>query len=96
MAALRDNVKRCLSCASAFPAWAKGGSYGFAKFHQSSIGEDERDNVRDHRVRTEDLPFQNHAQAGLRVHRIDTHHGPSGRNDCPKQLKAVRQLQLAL
>ena len=28
------------------------------------------DNVRDHRVRTEDLPFQNHAQAGLRVHRI--------------------------
>ena len=30
----------------------------------------ERDNVRDHRVRTIDLPFQNHAQAGLRVHRI--------------------------
>ena len=49
MAALRENVKRCLSCASAFPAWAKGGSYGFAKFHQSSIGEDERDNVRVHR-----------------------------------------------
>ena len=32
-----------------------------------------RDNVRDHRVRTIDLPFQNHAQAGLRVHRIVIH-----------------------
>ena len=30
----------------------------------------ERDNVRDHRARTNDLPFQNHAQVGLRVHRI--------------------------
>ena len=30
------------------------------------------DNGSDHRVRTEDLPFQNHAQAGLRVHRIVT------------------------
>jgi hypothetical protein len=29
-----------------------------------------RDNVSDHRVRTIDLPFQKHAQAGLRVHRI--------------------------
>ena len=29
-----------------------------------------QDNVSDHRVRTIDLPFQNHAQAGLRVHRI--------------------------
>ena len=28
------------------------------------------DNGSDHRVRTIDLPFQNHAQAGLRVHRI--------------------------
>ena len=28
------------------------------------------DNVRDHRVRTIDLLFQKHAQAGLRVHRI--------------------------
>ena len=28
------------------------------------------DNFRDHRVRTIDLPFQKHAQAGLRVHRI--------------------------
>ena len=28
------------------------------------------DNVRDHRVRTEIYPLQNHAQAGLRVHRI--------------------------
>ena len=28
------------------------------------------DNVRDHRARTSDLPFQNHAQVGLRVHRI--------------------------
>ena len=27
-------------------------------------------NGSDHRVRTIDLPFQNHAQAGLRVHRI--------------------------
>ena len=27
-------------------------------------------NGSDHRVRTEDLPFQNRAQAGLRVHRI--------------------------
>ena len=29
-----------------------------------------RHNVSDHRVRTIDLPFQNHAQAGLRAHRI--------------------------
>ena len=28
------------------------------------------DNGSDHRVRTEDIPFQKHAQAGLRVHRI--------------------------
>ena len=28
------------------------------------------DNVSDHRVRTIDLPFQKHAQAGLRVHHI--------------------------
>ena len=28
------------------------------------------DNVSDHRVRTVDLPFQKHSQAGLRVHRI--------------------------
>lgn len=28
-----------------------------------------RDNVRDHRARMVDLPFQNHAQAGLRMHR---------------------------
>ena len=31
-----------------------------------------RHNVSDHRVRTIDLLFQNHAQAGLRVHRIVT------------------------
>ena len=30
----------------------------------------ESDNVRDHRVRTIDLPFQKHAQAGLRAHHI--------------------------
>ena len=29
-----------------------------------------RDNVRDHRARTSDHPFQKHAQVGLRVHRI--------------------------
>ena len=29
----------------------------------------EADNVRDHRARTSDRPFQNHAQVGLRVHR---------------------------
>ena len=34
------------------------------------ISLQESDNGSDHRVRTEDLPFQNHAQAGLRVHRI--------------------------
>ena len=32
-----------------------------------------RDNVSDHRVRTIDLLFQKHAQAGLRVHRIVIH-----------------------
>ena len=29
-----------------------------------------QDNVRDHRARTSDRPFLNHAQVGLRVHRI--------------------------
>ena len=44
------------------------------KFHfrmnLSSFFKIERDNVSDHRARTSDHPFQNHAQVGLRVHRI--------------------------
>ena len=43
---------------------------GCAKYFMGALEFDERDNGSDHRVRTGDLPFQNHAQAGLRVHRI--------------------------
>ena len=39
-----------------------GDEYGLSIF--------ESDNGNDHRVRTIDLPLQNHAQTGLRVHRI--------------------------
>ena len=35
-----------------------------------SNGFSQRDNGSDHRARTSDRPFQNHAQVGLRVHRI--------------------------
>ena len=45
-------------------------SIGLLFRFESATDHSRRDNVCDHRVRTEDLPFQNHAQAGLRVHRI--------------------------
>ena len=32
----------------------------------------EQDDGRDHQARTSDHPFQDHAQAGLRVHRMIT------------------------
>ena len=39
------------------------------------------DNGSDHRVRTIDLPFQKHAQAGLRVHRIVIPRSFAGRDN---------------
>ena len=74
---LRNGFRRVSS-----PAFCMGvvslpnsGTYGYRKQEQkeslnSVLHLIERDNGSDHRVRTIDLPFQKHAQAGLRVHRI--------------------------